>query len=194
MLPPAILLSLSLLTSFLALYYPAWSDLLLLSLPAVIASALLLLAAVIRKRKTGSPPKWIIIDGSNVMYWRNNTPKLDTVREVLRLLMRQGYTVGIMFDANAGYLLSDRYIHDGKMGKLLGLPKDQIMVVPKGTPADPYILQAARDFDAPIVTNDQFKDWSNDFPEVRTPGHLIKGQYQGAKLSLDLAKQHKSPS
>jgi hypothetical protein len=37
-------------------------------------------------------------------------------------------------------------MHDGAMGRALGLPKDRVMVLPKGVPADPYILTSARDF------------------------------------------------
>ena len=43
------------------------------------------------------------------MYWRDNTPRLDTLREVLSELAARGYAPGIVFDANAGYLLSGRY-------------------------------------------------------------------------------------
>ena len=42
--------------------------------------------------------------------------------------------------------------------KLLKMPESHIMVVPKETPADPYILQAARDYGARIVSNDRFRD------------------------------------
>jgi hypothetical protein len=71
-----------------------------------------------------------------------------------------------------------RYRHHGDFARLLGLPETHVMVVPKGTPADPMILQAARDLGARIVTNDRFRDWVDDFPEIATPGHLISGGYR----------------
>ncbi len=122
------------------------------------------------------------------MYWNDNTPKVQTVKDVVERLRGHGYTVGVMFDANAGYLLENQYIHDQRMGHMLGLPTDQIMVVPKGTPADPYILRAARDLGAEIVTNDRFRDWAADHPEVNDPGYLIRGGYKSGKLWLDLVE------
>lgn len=120
------------------------------------------------------------------MYWKDETPQIGPVREVVKLLKSLGFEPGVMFDANAGYLVSGKYQHDGKFGKAIGLPMDRIMVVPKGTPADPYILTAARDLGARIVTNDRFRDWAEDYPEVTDQGHLIKGEYRSGKLWLDL--------
>ncbi|RLJ41087.1 Zc3h12a-like ribonuclease protein [Litoreibacter meonggei] len=131
------------------------------------------------------PQNRILVDGSNVMYWDGETPKIQTVQEVVRLLLSKGYTPGVMFDANAGYLLVDGYKHDREFAGMLGLRGDQVMVVPKGTQADPYLLTAARDLGAQIVTNDFFRDWAKDFPEVRKRGHLIHGGYHNGKLWLD---------
>ena len=120
------------------------------------------------------------------MHWVDNTPSFQPLYEVLDLLEERGYTAGVMFDANAGYKLLGKYRHDHAFGKLLGLPEDRIMVVPKGTPADPYILTAARDYKAKIVTNDRFRDWVDDFPEVRETGFLISGWYRDGKLLTSL--------
>jgi Zc3h12a-like Ribonuclease NYN domain len=62
-----------------------------------------------------------------------------------------------------------------------------VTVVPKGSPADPAILAAARKLAAPIVTNDQYRDWVEQYPEVLTPGHRIRGGYRDGVLWLDLA-------
>ncbi len=134
------------------------------------------------------PRQWIVIDGSNVMYWKNGEPQFDSVLDVLALLRAEGFTPGVMFDANAGYLLSGKYMHDKALGQRLGLKEDHVMVVPKGTPADPWILTAARDLGARIVTNDRFRDWAEIHPEVLTPGQLIRGGYDEGKLWLDLRR------
>ena len=187
MIIPALLFLLSLAGVCVAFFLPGWSDLGLVALPSAIASAILLLRAAFAK-PSQNPQKWIVMDGSNVMYWNGETPKIQSVKDVVQKLRELGFTVGVMFDANAGYLLEHQYIHDQRMGRMLGLPTDQIMVVPKGTPADPYILQAARDLGARIVTNDRFRDWAQDYPEVADPGHLIKGGYRSGKLWLELDK------
>jgi hypothetical protein len=168
---------------------PKWSDLLLLAGPCTIASLLLIMSRLSGRTKAQNAParKAIVIDGSNVMYWKNDTPKISTVREVVNHLTSLGFETGVMFDANAGYVLSGSYQHDGKFGDLLGLPTDRIMVVPKGTPADPYILKAARDLGARIVTNDRYRDWMEDFPEIAEPDYLIKGNYTSGKLWLSLS-------
>lgn len=141
------------------------------------------LAGVFNKASASrSIPERVVIDGSNVMYWRDNTPRIETVHEVVAHLSSRGLRTGVVFDANAGYLLTDRYQHDGYFSRMLGLPEDWIMVVPKGTPADPFILTAARDMGARIVTNDRFRDWAAEFPEVKTDGYLIPGGYTDAGL------------
>jgi len=191
-----------------ALLQPGWSDLVLVAGPAAIASLFLLIAALVRgkrppavptgpvrapspfrfgaRRAAAPTPNWIVVDGSNVLHWKDGKPELDTLREVLGHLTALGYSPGVVFDANAGYLISDRYQHDHALGKLLGLPDDRVMVVANGTPADPMILAAARDLGARIVTNDRYRDWRDSHPEVGDPGHLIRGGYRAGQLWLDL--------
>ena len=171
-----------------ALILPGWSDLLLVAAPCALASIFLLLREWARRSKSSqdSASNFVVVDGSNVMHWKDGTPQIDTVREVVRHLSTLGFTPGVVFDANAGYLLSGKYQHDGELRKVLGLPKDRVMVVPKGTPADPTILTAARKLNALIVTNDRFRDWTDKHPEVCDPGYLIRGGYRSGSLWLDL--------
>lgn len=205
MLVPFILLLLSLVGVAAAMLLPGLSDLILLSGPMTLASLWLLARAqrmrpdrhgerveagprATRRWRTRATPKWVVIDGSNVMHWIDETPRIEPLRDVLRYLEAKGFTAGVVFDANAGYLIAGKYQHDHAFGRLLGLPEDRIMVVPKGTPADPMILTSARDLGARIVTNDRYRDWAGDFPEIRTSGHLIRGGYRDGNLWLDLEK------
>jgi hypothetical protein len=169
---------------------PGWSDLILLFAPCAIASGVLVLSRLLQRgaAKSGSmsDPNWVIVDGSNVMHWRDNVPDLDPVKQVIAVLAERGFTPGVMFDANAGYKLFGQYRHDHAFGQMLGLPEDRIMVVPKGTPADPYILTAARDMQARIVTNDKFRDWGAEYPEIGRHGYLIGGAYTGKGVKLRL--------
>ena len=158
-------------------------DLFLLAVVSTVASVVLLLLAA--PKALVRRPKWAVIDGSNVMYWDGETPRIETVQAVVARLIQQGFTPGVMFDANAGYLLEDRYLHDGAFAKRLGLSQDRVMVVPKGVQADSYILKAARDMGAVIVTNDRFRDWAEEYPEVAQDGYLIKGGYRDGALWLE---------
>ena len=171
-----------------------------LTLMAIVLCGLLLLwvAATIARRVVSrraasvrGAQKCAIIDGSNVMHWKDGTPQIATVRCVVSYLSEQGFTVGVVFDANAGYLLSGKYQHDDTLSRALKLPESHVMVVPKGTQADPAILNMARNMKARIVTNDRFRDWAGDFPEVRKPGHLIPGSFHAGQLHLRLSKSNK---
>jgi Zc3h12a-like Ribonuclease NYN domain len=118
---------------------------------------------------------WVLVDGSNVMHWKDNSPSLEPVKAVVQHLIAKGHVPGVVFDANAGWKLMGRYLHDGEFARLLGLESRQVLVVPKGTQADPFLLQTAKEFGAKIVTNDRYKDWAEHHPEVLEPGFLIKG-------------------
>ena len=70
------------------------------------------------------------------------------------------------------------------MSRLLSLPRDQILVVPKGTQADSFLLETARDLKAPIVTNDRFRDWVDRYPDVAQQGRLITGGIRDGQIWL----------
>ncbi|WP_319825692.1 NYN domain-containing protein [Thalassovita sp.] len=164
-----------------ALLRPEWADFVLLTGPVTVAAVLVWLRQRFRAR-TGATT--VVIDGSNVLYWKDNTPRLEAVQDLLRLLKSRGIRPGIFFDANAGYLVADRYLDDRDFARLLGIPARHVVVVPKGTSADQFILRAARDLGTCIVTNDRFRDWADSFPEVAEPGKLIKGGYGDSGIFL----------
>lgn len=130
--------------------------------------------------------RWVVVDGSNVMHWRDGTPDISAVRAVLHDLHRRGFRPSVVFDANAGYLLSGRYRNSRDLGQMLGLPERHVLVVPKGVQADGHILATARALTARVVTNDRYRDWADTHPEVRDPGHLIRGGQRDGAIWLDL--------
>ena len=203
MIVPVLLFAMSLSGIAAAVALPWMADLILIAAPCAIASFILVLRAYFarngmhqpkvqhpgrqrRPRRGQSKPRHIVIDGSNVMHWKDGTAQIETVRDVVEHLKGRGFTPGVVFDANAEHILTGKYQHHGGIGKLLGLPEDSVMVVDKGTPADPTILAAARDLGAKIVTNDRYRDWTEAYPEARELGHLIKGNYRDGTLWLDL--------
>lgn len=192
MIVPLLLLVLSCAAIAVGLVLPDAQDIVLIAGPSALAALILLLKALFAPRSKAirpsqdAPETWVILDGSNVMHWKDETPRVETLHEVLTEVKRRGLTPGVVFDANAGYLLAGRFLNDRDFGHILGLPRDRVMVVPKGHPADPTILTAARDLKARIVSNDRFRDWADDHPELRQPGLLIRGQYRGDRLILDM--------
>lgn len=169
----------------IALQPAAGADWLVLSLISVLVGAVLLVRAILRRRKAQA---WIVVDGSNVLYWRDETPDIDTVRAVVADLKKRGFVVAVVFDANAGYLVSDVYLDDKAFAKMLKLPEKRVMVVPKGMPADPFVLRVARGANARIVTNDRYRDWLREHPELLRPNLLIKGHMRDGAPVLDLPR------
>ncbi len=192
MIVPAGLLFASLAALIAAFVVPGWADLVILAAPCTLAAAYILSRQVLAQprahaaRPRTPPPPPVVIDGSNVMHWRDNVADIAVVRDVVLTLSSRGYAPGVAFDANAGYLISGRYMNERAFSEMLGLPVSRILVVGKGTPADPVILSAAQALSARIVTNDRYRDWAADHPEVATPGHLIRGGFRDGALWLDL--------
>ncbi len=183
------------LCAFLAGY--AWpspdeglSDLMLLALICGFA-ALIVLFLPPRQRwvlgtfKAKDPCDLVVVDGSNVLHWRDGAPQMATLIEVLAALSARGMSAGVIFDANVGYKISTRYMDDAELARLLNLPPDQVLVVQKGTPADAVILKSALDLGARIVTNDRYRDWAQTYPEVNEPGFLIRGGFRQGALWLE---------
>lgn len=139
------------------------------------------------KTRPGKKPQ-AVIDGSNVMHWGDNSPRFAPISQVVRVLETRGYQAGVMFDANAGYKLAGRYMNDFEFGRHLGIGKDRIMVVPRGTQADPFLLRYASQAGAIVISNDRFRDWLAEFPDFAQPGRLVRGGSRDGKVWLDLPK------
>jgi hypothetical protein len=164
------------------------SELMLLGGLCSVGAVVLLARAWVRQRQRRHRRSPILLlDGSNIMHWRGGAPDLAPVREVIAQVALRGYTPGVVFDANAGYKLEGRYLHHPMLARELGLPQTRVMVVNKGEVADGLILQVARDHGARVISNDRFRDWADDFPEVAKPGFVIGGRYLQGQLELDLA-------
>ena len=139
-----------------------------------------------RLRRLKTSKNWAVVDGSNVLHWKGGVPNIATVREVVDELKTKGRTPGVVFDANVGYKISNSYMNDSSIAALLGSPRSHVMVAPKGTPADPLVLQVARDLGAAIVTNDRFRDWDDEYSDVLEKSSLVRGGFKDKTLWLSL--------
>lgn len=146
-----------------------------------------------RKGRSSRKPQVVLVDGSNVMYWRDNTPDITPVRDVVATLAGQGFTPKVVFDANAGYKLEGRYRNHYKLARRIGLPHEQVTVVPRGESADPIILRRARDCGGRVVSQDRFRDWAEEFPELARPDFRVSGGFDSNGLWLDLRPMARSP-
>jgi hypothetical protein len=165
-----------------AIFGPVLSVPLLVSAGLVVASVLWLAA----ERRKRAPTRWIVVDGSNVMYWADETPSLDTVRKVVTALRAEGFQPVVWFDANAGYLTMGRYLGPDLLSGQIGVARRQVFVAEKGVPADPLILRGAERLGARVVTNDRYRDWVERFPQVQEPGFLVRGRIRDGAVLLRL--------
>ncbi|MCC7322113.1 MAG: hypothetical protein IT542_14175 [Rubellimicrobium sp.] len=177
---PAALLALSLAAAALAWGAPwpegvVWAGL-------VALGALVWLGHLWRRR---GRRHWIVVDGSNVMYWDGDRPRLETVARVVSDLDRRGYAPVVWFDANAGYLTEGRYARPDLLARRIGLPAARVHVVSKGMPADPQIIADAERLGARIVTNDRYRDWQEADATLRLDGFLIRGRVAGGQVRLE---------
>jgi hypothetical protein len=184
MIVPVILLVASLAVAVASLFFlgPVLSGPFLISLLCAVAALLILL----RERKTAC--NWIVVDGSNVMHWERDTPDVRSVFHVIVALKTEGYVPIVWFDANAGYLIGDRYMGPAPLARLIGLSERQVFIAPKGTPADPLLLKDAVALKARVVTNDRYRDWEEQFPQIREKGFLVRGRVQRDEFELELGE------
>ncbi|NDR56152.1 NYN domain-containing protein [Aliiruegeria sabulilitoris] len=183
MIVPLLLFLIAFAAAILSFLRPELGDLLLVAGPAALASLYLLVRAILGR---GHPANVVVLDGSNVMHWKDGEARLETVREVIDRLTALGLRPGVVFDANAGYKLEGQYRGDKALARQLGLPPSRVLVVDKGVPADPVLLGAARDMGARVISNDRFRDWADEYPELRQPEHVIRGGYRDGKVWLSV--------
>ena len=160
-----------------------------LSVPLLVSAALVVVALlwlVAGRRRKAVP--WIVVDGSNVMYWEGEKPSLMTVRAVLKTVEEAGFVPLVWFDANVGYLTQGAYLRPEQLSRMLGLAKGQVLVAPKGTPADPLLLEEAVRMGVRVLTNDRFRDWAETHPAVKVPGFLVGGQMSRGVVTLRLGE------
>ncbi len=136
-----------------------------------------------RRRSTTSPPitaKQIAVDGTNVLFWKDELAQLSTLKQVVQRLQREGFDPVVFLDASARHHLGDRSLNEARFAKHLGLCTNRIMVCPAKTEADVLILEYAGKQNIAVVSNDRFRDRPQAARNIR----LVKGRFEGRKLVL----------
>ena len=115
----------------------------------------------------------ILIDGSNVLFWRAGQPDPDAPMQVFRALVARRYAPVIYFDHSI-----HRYLEQGDFERLAGLA-DPVIVL-SGTSADGALLQACENGRFQIVSADRFRAWRSQYPNLRgtwlVTGRIEKGE------------------
>lgn len=149
-----------------------------------ILGVVLLLVFLWLQRGPGKAPRsskrQIAVDGTNVMFWRNETAQLATLQIVLKRLRHEGFDPVVFLDASSRHHVGDKSLNERKFAQVLGLTENRIMVVPKGTEADAFILEYAGAQKLAVVSNDRFRDRPREARNIR----LVKGRFEGNRLVL----------
>lgn len=150
---------------------------------AVFGVLLLVLFLWLQRGPPKSPAasqRQIAVDGTNVLFWRNEKAQLATLQTVLKRLRHDGFDPVVFLDASSRHHLGDKSLNERKFAQVLGLDQTRIMVVPKGTEADAFILEYAGTQKLAVVSNDRFRDRPREARNIR----LVKGRFEGQRLVL----------
>jgi hypothetical protein len=102
-----------------------------------------------------------VVDGSNVAHAGQESARLANILIVRDKLVEQGFEPLIVADAALRHQVDDHAGYERLVAE------GSVTQAPAGTDADYFILSFAKELGAAIVSNDQFRDRSRQFAEVR---------------------------
>ena len=150
----------------------------------VVIALVLVLADRLYRRSTRAKGdrrgRQIAVDGTNVLFWRDNAADLTTLGQVVRRLREEDFDPVVFLDASSRHHLGDRALNEDAFAARLGLTRNRVMVCPARTEADAFILDYARAQKIPVVSNDRFRDRPREARNIR----LIEGRFEGPRLVL----------
>ena len=94
----------------------------------------------------------IIFDGSNVSHNGLKSPRIENLILTINYLKSMSFNPIVLISAKLIYLIDDR----PRLNDLVS--KSEILVCPAGINDDLFLLNISERYNAPIITNDQFKD------------------------------------
>lgn len=148
--------------------------------------AAVLLAVYLWLRQRSATPsvdkvrRQIAIDGTNVLFWRDEVAQLRTLRAVVDHLKREGFDPVVFLDASSRHHIGDKSLNEAKFARALGVSQKRVMVCPARTEADAFILHYAGEHRLPVVSNDRFRDRPCEARNIR----LVKGRFEGDRPIL----------
>ncbi len=135
-----------------------------------------------------APENAILVDGSNVMHW-GGEPSVTVVQQVIASLEREGFAPFVCFDANAGYKLIGHYMDAWDLAPSIGVTPDRILVVDRGVVADEVILAEAGQRGLKVVSNDRFRDWTDQHPWVKNHKRFRRGTWKQGSVVWQSGKK-----
>lgn len=128
----------------------------------------------------------VVIDGSNVAHYKKNKdsqPQLSNILKVVKALEKRGDEFVIIADASLRHEIDDKE----KYEKLLG--SENVEQVPAGNNADHFIVELADSENAKILSNDKFRDFSDEFKDIKNM--RIPFAFEGDNVTFGATKRPK---
>lgn len=100
----------------------------------------------------------IAIDGSNVLFWRGGQKMPDVPELVTRALIARRFGPVVYFDHSI-----HRHMPSEALDALAAIAP--VVIAAKGTPADALLIDTIGQ--GQIVSNDRFRDWRAQVPQIR---------------------------
>ena len=128
----------------------------------------------------------IVIDASNVAHFGrkdSSRPKLENILSALKVLGDKGNDFVIIADASLKHEIDDK----DKYTCLL--EEKTIEEVPSGSNADHFILHLAEKENAKILSNDLFKEFSDEFKDIQSM--RIPFSFDGGNIIIGESKKPK---
>ena len=150
---------------------------------AVLGVLLLVVFLWLRRGSRGADApsqRQIVVDGTNVMFWKDEKAQISTLKTVLKRLRHEGFDPVVYLDASSRHHVGDTSLNARKFGEVLGLAADHLTVVPARTEADAQLLEYARKHKLAVVSNDRFRDRAREARNIK----LVKGHFRGQRLVL----------
>jgi hypothetical protein len=114
------------------------------------------------RAEPGAPRPRALVDGSNVAHaGEGQRARLANILLVRDKLVEEGFDPIVVVDAALRHQIDD------SAGYERLVDAGQVKQAPAGTDADYFILSFAKELEASIVSNDQFRDRSRQFSAVR---------------------------
>lgn len=126
----------------------------------------------------------VLVDGANVAFTelsKDGDPKVSNLVKVIRILHQEGYQPITIIDASLRHQIDDPQQLEGL------LDSQDIRQAPAGTEADYFILEYADELDAPVVSNDEYEHYQDQYPWIkkrRIPLMVVQGNVTFYKEEL----------
>lgn len=119
----------------------------------------------------------ILLDGSNIVFWRGGQAQGDVAELVTRALLVRRFGPVIYFDNSIDQHMTQQQIEI--LRDLAG-----IVVAPRGVQADGLLLEACKQGRIQIVSNDRFRVWRSQYPKLRNEWLVTGSVGKGGRVSF----------